>query len=207
MQKNTESEYTIRRIPLYLKYLIQIQSEGRKNATASEMAEKLGIYPTQVRKDLSIAGLKGRPRLGHKIDKAINALEQYLGWNDTIEAVLVGAGRFGIAMMEHRQIIRTGIKVVGIFDSNPEKIGTKTGDLTILPYTELKDFIKTNKVTLGIITTPAVAAENIMNTMIESGIKSIWNLTAASLDAPEGINIETTNLYSSLAVLTRKHTH
>ena len=207
MHQNAVSEYTIRRLPLYLHVLEQLKGEGRTSFSATELSRTLGIYHTLVRKDLSVAGLKGRPRVGHLVDDAIAQIKEYLGWDRVLNALLIGAGTLARALLGYREMSLTGIQIVACIDTNPEKIGTQLRGVNVFAPQDIDRLKEEYNIEAGIITTPADVAQQAADQLIEAGIRTIWNFTLPVLHTPQGTVVEHTHFFSNMAVVTYKHKH
>ncbi len=198
------SDITLRRIPRYLNYVKQLKSEGRTHVSASRIGEILGVHHTQVRKDLAMAGLVGIPKVGHKIEDVIPVLESFLNWDNISDAFLVGAGNLGAAIMGYNGFQKTGIKIVAAFDTDVRKVGKEISGVEILPIHKFPSLAERMHIHIGIITSPADTAQDIADMMVENGIQAIWNFAPIPLKVPEDIIVENVDLYSSLAVLSKK---
>src|ERR1035441_10177775 len=118
----TPSLASIRRMPMYLRVLQQM-GEKTQFASATKVAENLGLESIVVRKDLELAGIEGRPGVGYPIEELIGGIESILGWNNLSDAVLVGVGSLGTAILGYQGFENYGMNIVVAFDSNPEKVG------------------------------------------------------------------------------------
>jgi redox-sensing transcriptional repressor len=195
------SRPTLRRLPVYHSYLVKLMQKGRENVSCTRMAGELHLDPTQVRKDLSVTGAVGRPRVGFEVGSTLEAIENFLGWNNTNEAFLVGAGNLGSAILGYEGFRRHGVNILAAFDTDPAKIGTRIHGREVYELDRMVDLAGRMNVLIGVLTTPADAAQDAVNLMVLSGIRAIWNLTPVWLDVPEGIIIEDVELSASLAVL------
>jgi len=205
VHQNAVSEYTIRRLPLYLHVLDKLQAEGREVFSASELSRMLGIYHTLVRKDLSIAGLKGRPRVGHRVDDAIAQLKEYLGWDRVLNALVVGAGNLARALMGYREMSLTGIRIVALIDNDPAKIGTQMRGVPIYSPDDIPRLKAEFGIAVAIITTPAAQAQSVADQLVGNGIRTLWNFTLPVLHLPADVVVEHTHFFSNMAVVTYKH--
>ncbi len=196
-------EPTLRRLPVYLYFLEKVREDGIINISAPTIGKNLKCDSTQVVKDLAVTGVKGKPRVGYNTYELIHALEDYLGFNRTNEAFLVGAGNLGSALMAYQEYQSLGIKIIAAFDSNEKKIGTHVGNIHILEYKKLFNLAERLNVKIGIITTPNEVAQDIAEDLVNCGVKAIWNFTATILDLPNNIIIQNTSLSTNVAVLLR----
>jgi redox-sensing transcriptional repressor len=203
-KKNPVPEPTLRRLPGYLFLLQKIKEEGMLNISAPVIGNSLNCDPTQVVKDLSFTGIKGKPKVGYHIYELIHALEDYLGFNRTNEAFLVGAGNLGSALMAYQEHQSLGLKIIAAFDVDTNKVGKLIGGINVLDYNKLFHLSDRLDVRIGILTTPNHVAQDVAEDMVNCGIKAIWNFTSANLVLPEKIIVQTTSMTSYAAVLLRR---
>lgn len=202
--KNQVSEPTLRRLPGYLFFLEKVREDGILNISAPTIGKALKCDPTQVVKDLSVTGIKGKPRVGYNIYELCHALEEFLAFNRLNEAFLVGAGNLGTALMAYQENQTLGIKVIAAFDVNEERIGQHIGGIHVLEYNKLFHLSNRLDVKIAILTTPNSVAQQVAEDLVNCGIKAIWNFTLTNLDLPENIIVENTSMSSFAAVLLRR---
>lgn len=195
---------SVRRMPIYLQYLKEAGFAEDSFISASVIAAELGMLPIQVRKDIAMTGIKGKPKLGFLCAELIRAIEFFLGWDNCEPAVLVGAGNLGMAILNFEKFREAGINITGVFDDNTIKIGRKVRDIEIQPVKMLQSFVGKNFIRIGILTVPPSDAQEIATLMTSSGIKAIWNFVPVHLLVPDDVVVENVRLASSLAVLTSK---
>lgn len=195
---------TIRRLPSYLLLLRQLRGQGRQSVSSTAIADELALDRTQVRKDLAVTGIVGKPKVGYEVTNLIEAIESFLSWNDLADAVLVGTGNLGSALLGYRGLAREGFNIAAAFDVDPAKIGTTIHKRQVLPLAELAAFAATNGILIGILTVPAEAAQGVANLLVRSHIRAIWNFTPVKLDVPPHVVVENVELLSSLAVLSSR---
>lgn len=196
---------TVRRLPRYHQYLVGLRAAGQERVSAAVMAEVLGVHHTQVRKDLTLAGCHGRPKTGHDVADLLAAIERFLHWDSRSEAFLVGAGSLGAALLKYPGFERAGARIVAAFDADPAKAGRSVGEIPILPLAKFEDLALRMHVSVGIITVPAGAAQATADLMVRSGISAIWNFAPVTLSLPGHVVVENLELFSSLALLLRRH--
>lgn len=186
---------TIERLPLYYRCLEKISAYEEDEVVSSrELGERLGIPPTQVRKDLSYYGEFGRRGVGYHVEDLKKSLAKILGINKTWPAVLVGAGNLGRALVNYEGFQKMGLQITDVIDSDLDKIGNKVGDITVRSSKDLKEIVKTRQIKIGIIAVPASAAQDVTDLLIAAGIKSIWNFAPTRLVVPEGIIVRNEDL-------------
>lgn len=193
----------LRRIPGYLAYLKALPPDAPANISATALAAALGMGDVQVRKDLAMVSDGGRPKVGYNRRLLIADIEQFLGYNNTNDAVVVGAGRLGRALLGYSGFTEYGLNILRGFDSDPAIVGlTKSGKI-VRPMEELEDFCREHRILMGILTVPAEQAQKVCNDMIAYGIRAIWNFAPVHLDVPEGVLVQNENMATSLAVLSK----
>lgn len=195
---------TVKRFPSYLRILKQNKAAGMTYISATTLAEELGLKPIQVRKDISCTGIEGKPKVGFEIVELIDSITHVLGWDNSSDALIVGAGNMGKALAQYQGFENYGLKIVAIFDKNPEKIGQKCGNLTILPIDSINQYIKMHRIAIAVITVPASSAQSVADLLVKCGIRAIWNFAPKDLKLPEEVVMQRTDLATSFAVLSIK---
>ncbi len=195
---------TLRRLPLYLQYMREVRGQGSEYVSATMMAEALGVHHTQVRQDLDCVGVAGIPKKGHPLERSIWAIEDFLGWNNQSSAFLIGAGNLGRALVGYRHFEQAGIKVLAVFDNDGRKVGMKVCGIDVLPITKFVDLVRRMHINIAILAVPPAAAPEISELIVASGVKGVWNFIPATLKLPDTVIVENVNLFSSLAVLSRR---
>ncbi|MCX6928376.1 MAG: redox-sensing transcriptional repressor Rex [Verrucomicrobia bacterium] len=200
----TVSEPTLKRLPLYHRFLKALLKREQLSVSCTDIGEDLKLDPTQVRKDLEAAGISGRPRIGYATAAVVDGIERFLGWQKVSEAFLVGAGSMGSALLGYRKFEECGLKIVAAFDSDPAKIGRKIHGKHVLALKKLADLVERMHVLIGIITVPAEQAQAVADTLVAGGVRAIWNFAPLRLRVPEHIIVHNEDLYCSLASLSQK---
>jgi len=194
----------MRRLPLYYRLGQQLLAAGVRNVSSSVIGKDLGLDPTQVRKDLEAIGLAGRPKVGFGVADLLRGIETFLGWDRPKEAVLVGAGSLGSALLRYERFKEYGINIVAGFDTDPHKIGIPIGGKEIFLLDSLPGRTLRMGIQLGIIATPPQAAQRVADLMVEGGIRAIWNFAPVHLRVPETVVLQNEDLCHSLASLSLK---
>jgi redox-sensing transcriptional repressor len=174
---------------------------GRTIVSCSHIGQALNLDPTQIRKDLAVTGIVGKPKVGYDLQSLLESIEAFLGWNNVTDAFLVGAGSLGTALLGYQQFNTYGLSIVAAFDNDPEKIGHTVHGKEVLPIEKLPDLAQRMHVTVGIITVPADAAQGVADVMVLGGLRGLWNLAPTPLSVPDGVIVQNDDLFSSLAVL------
>ncbi|MDR2633285.1 MAG: redox-sensing transcriptional repressor Rex [Treponema sp.] len=191
---------SVRRLPAYLHLVRQAQREGLQYISGTFIAQELSLEPIQVRKDLSITRIMGKPKKGYAVASLIGAIEHFLGWDRTRQAVLVGAGNLGTALLGYQELQRQGLHVVAAFDVNPEKIGSRIHQVPVFSVATLEQEIPAWGVKTALLTVPSQAAQEITEILIRVGIEGIWNFTKAKLRVPDTLVVQKEDLSSGYAL-------
>lgn len=195
---------SLRRFPTYFAYLKEQQAAGKIWISSAVMADELNLHPVQVRKDLALTSVVGRPRTGFNINDLLLDFRRLLDYDNVKPAVLIGSGHLGSALLAYQGFGEFGLKLVAAFDKDDSKLGQAVGDVKIHPMEDLKKFVQKNQIKIGIITVPAGEAQKACDTLVEAGIKAIWNFAPIHLFAPKNIILQHENIAVSLSVLSKR---
>jgi len=195
------SDSTIRRLSHYLRALEELERSGSTTASSDELAERGGTTAAQVRKDLSQFGSFGKRGLGYHVGDLGARLRAILGLERRWRVVLVGAGRIGSALFAYPNFTRRGYDCVAVLDSDPLKVGTRWGSVTIRSASELEDVIREHAADLIILAVPAEAAQRVAERAVAAGARGILNFAAVKLRVPEAIPVTNVNLVMELEAL------
>ena len=200
MERKEISKAVLKRLPGYLAYLKSMPENSPPHISATALAAALGMGEVQVRKDLAMVSDGGRPKIGYLREALIDDIEQFLGYDNTTDAVLIGAGKLGQALMAYKGFEEYGLNILASFDRNTVENRTSEGK-PVYNISKLEQFCRAHKVLMGIITVPVESAQEVADLLIAGGIKAIWNFAPTHLDVPQGILVQNENMATSLAVL------
>jgi redox-sensing transcriptional repressor len=192
---------SIRRLPSYLHVIRRLQRKGDAYISGTVIAQELNLEPIQVRKDLAITGIAGKPKRGYPVNALISAIERFLRWDSAQDAVLVGAGSLGTALLGYGEFQFHGLHIMAAFDKNPEKIGALIHGVKVLPVDTMEIQIRNFRVKLALLTVPSPSAQETADTLIRAGVEGIWNFTNVKLKVPESVIVQKEDLSSGYAVL------
>ena len=192
---------TIRRYPIFLRAIGEMMDAGEAFISSSVLAERLGLDPVLTRKDLAMAGVPGRPRRGYPAEELRAAINRALGWDSATDAVLVGAGSLGSALLGYAGFKEQNLSIVAAFDANPRLAGSTVHGVKVRPLAEMARLVRRLKVHLAILTVPTAAAQACATTLVEAGVRGILNFSSAQLSVPEGVIVQNVDLAQPLAVL------
>ncbi len=192
---------TLRRLPGYLNFFKSLKINNVENISSSRIAAVFNMDATLVTKDLSHTGIKGRTKVGYKVDELIETIINFLDFNTRERALLFGAGNLGRALLNYDGLNEYGLNIVAGFDVDPKVIRTSIKGVKIYGIDAFRELSQTLDARIAIITTPEENAQEIADLAVAWGIKAIWNFTPQSIKVPEHIIVENTSVYSDLAVL------
>ena len=195
---------SVRRLPSYLLLAKQAQDHGDEYISGTLIAQELNLEPIQVRKDLSITGIAGKPKRGYPVVPLIAAIEAYLNWNTRVDAVVVGAGNLGSALSGFPGFRQHGLYIVAAFDADQHKAGKRIHETPIYPIEQLSERIAELGIEVAILTVPSMNAQDVASRLVSAGIKAIWNFTNVKLKVPDGIVVQNEDLSSGYAMLSMK---
>ncbi len=195
---------SVRRLPSYLLLAKQAQDHGDEYISGTMIAIELNLEPIQVRKDLSITGIVGKPKRGYPVGPLIAAIESYLNWDTRVDAVVVGAGNLGSALTGFPGFKQHGLHIVAGFDADPEKVGATIYDTPIYAMDKLDERVQSLGVTVAVLTVPSTYAQDIATRLVAAGITAIWNFTNVKLKVPDEVIVQNEDLSSGYAMLSIK---
>ena len=200
MEQKKISPAVLKRLPGYLGYLKSLPEGSATHISATALANALGMGEVQVRKDLAMVSDGGRPKIGYLREALIYDIEQFLGYDNTTDAVLIGAGKLGQALLDYKGFEQYGLNILTAFDVDPKMEYTEGGK-RVRPMEELEGYCRKHKVLMGIITVPGEYAQSVADRLVACGIKAIWNFAQSRLEVPSHILVQYENMATSLAVL------
>jgi redox-sensing transcriptional repressor len=192
---------SIRRMPSYLHLIRNMRREGEEYISGAAIAKELRLESIQVRKDLALTGIKGKPRKGYPAELLIDTIERFLGWDILQDAVIVGAGNLGSALLGYREFQLNGLNIIAGFDKNQKKIGSTIHGIPVLNITTMAVNIPLFGVTIAILTVPSVQAQDVTDVLVSAGINGIWNFTNVKLKVPSHVVVQQEDLSSGFAML------
>ena len=194
----------VKRLPYYLKYLKELEASNTPYVPAAAIADSLGIYEVQVRKDLAaVSSSGGRPKIGYVLDTLILDVEKYLGYARTHQAVLVGVGHLGGALLAYPGFAAYGVEILAAFDHSRTLIGSRIAGKPILDVANISQWCRNHRIEIGVLTVPASAAQSACDALIAGGVRGIWNFAPTHLRVPRGILVQSEDMAIPLAMLSK----
>lgn len=188
----------VRRLPKYHRYLGDLLNNDIRRVSSQELSRITGFTASQIRQDLNCFGGFGQQGYGYNVDELHKEIGKILGLDKTYRTIIIGAGNVGRAIANYTFFDESGFKLQGIFDNNPKKIGDKIKDIDVMPMAEMDKFIKENGIEIGILCTPKEGTQKIAETLVDCGIKGIWNFAPVDLKLDSNVIIENVHLSESL---------
>jgi len=190
------SQPTIERISKYYRDLKILKETGFRTVSSRTISDLSGVTPAQVRKDLSYFGKFGKRGVGYPVNRLLGELQSLLGLDREWSMVLIGAGNIGTALFKFKEFRDLGYHIRAIFDNDPNKIGKKIGDCSILDMSEFEKIVRSSPIEIAIIAVPAENAQDIVNQVVEAGVRGILNFAPKKLFVPDGFFLR--NAYISM---------
>ncbi len=201
VDRSLASLASLRRLPLYLDVCRQAEAEGLSIISGTVIAEQLGLEPIQVRKDLSLTGILGRPRIGYALRELIQRIEFFLRWDVSHSAILIGAGRLGQALLAYRDLRRYNFNILFAFDNDSQKIGMVIEGVKVYDIALMQEMLQKNPAEIAIITTPDYVALDVASVAYNAGVRKFWNFTPRRFRLPPGVLIYTESMLTGFSVL------
>ena len=195
---------TIKRLPSYLHVIENAAREGRAFISGTMIADELELEPIQVRKDLAITGIVGKPRIGFPVQNLIEAIYGFLNWDACHRAIIIGAGSLATALMGYPEFPRRGLSIEAAFDTDPQKVGRVINGKPVYHLDKLAERVEKLSASMAILTVPSQSAQDVAEQAIAAGITAIWNFTNVKLKVTPEVIVQKEDLSSGYAVLSVK---
>jgi redox-sensing transcriptional repressor len=202
VSERTIPEATVGRLPIYLRALVEIAESGITTISSGVLAGAAGVNSAKVRKDLSHLGSYGTRGVGYDVAYLIHQVRRELGLTQAWPVVIVGIGNLGHALANYKGFADRGFRAAALVDADPQKLGEVIEGLAVRPVEDLPDIVREHAGAIGVISTPASAAQEVAEAMVAAGIRSILNFAPAVLAVPEGVSVRKVDLAIELQILT-----
>ncbi len=194
-------EPTLRRLPWYLAYVEILRHKKERYVSSTLISKALSVDASQIAKDLSFLGVKGRTRIGYEVEDLAKALSDFLGFSRRHKAYVIGVGSLGKALIRDSGLQNYGLEIIAGFDVNPEVISKKNLDVPIRHIDEIFDAMSTDPAEIAILTVPVDVAQESADIAAGAGIRAIWNFTPYRVKVAEGVVMANTSIYAHLALI------
>lgn len=200
--KKKVSKPLVKRLPRYRRYLGELMKEGVERISSAKLSEILGYTASQIRQDLNTFGAFGQQGYGYKVDFLYDQIGSIMGLDKEYKLVIVGFGRLGQALAGYIDQYEKQFQIAGIFDLPDKAAEIEFKDVHAFDLDSLKEFCRKHKVDMAVLTVPRSVAQQVCDTVVDAGIKGIWNFTSVDLVTPNGVHCENVHMSDSLHELT-----
>jgi len=194
-------EATVMRLSIYTRYLHQLIDEEIETVSSVEIAHGVEVSSAQVRKDLAYFGEFGTRGVGYKVKELYGHLMKILGLDHKWNVIIVGAGKLGSALALYQGFLHRGFHICSILDIDDGKVGVKINDIEVEPLEVLQDRVKQFDISIGMVTVPSVAAQDVTDRLINAGVQAILNFSPRVLKVPDNVILRNVDLSVNLEVL------
>lgn len=207
MEERQISQAVIRRLPRYYRYLGELLENDVERISSNDLSKRMNVTASQIRQDLNNFGGFGQQGYGYNVKYLHTEIGKILGINQNHNFIIIGAGNLGQALANYVSFEKRGFLLKGIFDINPDLIGTDIRGIQIQKMDNLKEFVKKYQIEIAVLTIPKTRASEVADMLVDTGIKGIWNFAHTDLKLPESITVENVHLSDSLMRLSYKIKH
>lgn len=192
---------TVARLPIYRRALIELTADGQSTVSSAALADLAGVNAAKVRKDLSYIGTSGVRGVGYDVTYLLSQIGDALGLNVESPVVIVGMGNLGRALADYRGFGNRGFPIAALIDSSPEKVGTQIAGIDVHGVGDLESLVRERHIRIGIIATPAEAAQSVADALVRAGVGSILSFAPTVLQVPDSIPLRKVDLATELQIL------
>ena len=201
MKDRSVPEATVGRLPVYLRALVEMAERGATTTSSEGLAEAAGVNSAKVRKDLSYLGSYGTRGVGYDVAYLIHQVRRELGLTQHWPVLIVGAGNLGHALVNYKGFAERGFRIAALLDSAWPKVGERVDGIEVEHIDALDEIVRREDVAIGVICTPAPAAQEVADRMVAAGIRSILNFAPAVIAVPEHVSVRKVDLSIELQIL------
>jgi redox-sensing transcriptional repressor len=194
-------EATVARLPVYLRSLLELAEAKVATISSERLAEMAGVNAAKVRKDLSYLGSYGTRGVGYDVEYLLFQMSRELGLTHDWPVVIVGVGNLGQALANYGGFTERGFPVAALVDADPSKVGARIGDLTVRHLDDLPDLVAEHGIAIGIVATPAEAAQAVADKLVAAGVRSVLNFAPAVISVAPGASLRKVDLAVELQIL------
>ena len=201
MSNSRIPEATVARLPVYLRALNTMSDDGTTTCSSLELAAAAGVNSAKLRKDLSHLGSYGTRGVGYDVEYLRYQIAREIGVTQDLAVVIVGIGNLGHALANYAGFTSRGFRIVALLDSDPDRWSESVGDLAVVPLDRLEQVVGAESVAIGVIATPAAAAQPVCDRLVAAGVTSILNFAPVVLSVPDGVDVRKVDLSIELQIL------
>ncbi len=197
----------IKRLPKYYRHLSELLENDITRISSKELSNRMNITSSQMRQDLNIFGCFGQQGYGYDVFYLHSEIKKILGLDRMHSMIVIGVGNIGQALLNYENFESNAFKFVGAFDANPNLIGKTISDTEVRDINNLKEFLTENKVDIAVLTIPQASVSNVMKTLLDCKVPSVWNFTPLDIEADDSMIVESVHLTESLMALSFRLNH
>ncbi len=194
-------EATVARLAVYLRVLTEMLADGVRTVSSDVLAAAAGVNAAKLRKDLSHIGSSGVRGVGYDVPRLTAQVESVLGLTRSNAVALVGVGNLGHALAGYGGFAARGFGVTALFDVDPALVGTTIAGVEVLDVSEIPRTCAERGVTIGVVATPAAAAQPVCDALVGAGVQSILNFAPTVLSVPAGVEVRKVDLAVEMQIL------
>ncbi|WP_053206213.1 redox-sensing transcriptional repressor Rex [Jiangella muralis] len=194
-------EATVARLPLYLRALTTLAERGVATVSSEELAASAGVNSAKLRKDLSYLGSYGTRGVGYEVDFLRHQITREIGLTQDWAVVIVGIGNLGHALANYGGFASRGFRIAALVDADPTRLGEEVAGLNVRHADELEQIVDDLGIAIGVVATPARAAQLVCDRLVAAGVTSILNFAPAIVQVPEGVDLRKVDLSTELQIL------
>ena len=199
MEQNKIPQATAKRLPLYYRFLSNLNQQGKTRVSSKELSDAVKVDSATIRRDFSYFGALGKKGYGYNVEYLLGFFRETLDQDELTEVALIGVGNLGTAFLHYNFMKNNNTKIMMAFDADPSKSGTSIGGVPIYHIDELEE--KINQVKVAILTIPANEADGITTKLVDYGIEGILNFTPARISVPDHVRVHHIDLAVELQAL------
>lgn len=192
------------RLPSYLKFLRGLDYSKNRNISSTAIARGLGLGDVQVRKDLCAVSGAGKPKVGYDTQELIRSIESFLGYSDPRCAVIIGAGKLGMAILDYKGFSEYGLKICAAFDVCVKEPLQSQGGQPVYPMNDFERYCSEHPVSIAVLTVPDTSAQKCADIAVKNNINAIWSFSSQRLCVPKNVTVQYENIALSLAHLSKQ---
>lgn len=192
------AESTVRRLSIYLRFLEEFEGRGLATVSSEELARRGGTTSAQVRKDLSFFGSFGKRGLGYSVPELTAAIREIMGLGREWRVIIIGAGKIGAALAQYRGFRQRGFRIVGAYDTSPDKIGRTLEGIAIRDMGCLEEDIAREHPDIAVIATPTEEAQPVLDRLAAAGVEAVLNFAPVQLHVPPAVTVRNVNMAMEL---------
>lgn len=189
------------RLPVYLRALVGLAERGTATCSSEELAGAAGVNSAKLRKDLSYLGSYGTRGVGYDVEYLRYQIAREIGVTQDLSVVIVGIGNLGHALANYAGFSSRGFRIVALLDTDPGRWSEPVGEHAVRPLEELESVVAAERVAIGVIATPAAAAQAVCDRLVAAGVTSILNFAPVVLSVPAGVDVRKVDLSIELQIL------